>query len=331
MPVTLAQIAQASGVGKATVSRALRNGGPVSEASRRKVLRAAARLGYRPDPVMSAFAQRRWGGRSEDGTPLAFLFCSRQDVFSSECLLAAQRRASELGYHLKCHRLTEFQTHKHASRVLEHTGVQGLIVSHQLPNDSQLDLDWEKFAVVSCGLRQDRIPASIVMPNVFNGMRLCLEAALRAGYRKPGIIFLHEGPDDNTAYQMGAYWAACLKGWDGFSQAPDLGIPPLFHVQDIRRWFRHYKPDVILGSNHELYNELSLAGWKFPKQAAFICFGWNDKTGRIAGVDLHTELIGASAVDLLDVQIRSGKFGVSTNKITHMIEPSLLSGASMPF
>ena len=58
---TIRDVAEAAGVGVATVSRVF-SGGPVSDETREKVLAAAARLDYRPSALGRNLRQRRRGG-----------------------------------------------------------------------------------------------------------------------------------------------------------------------------------------------------------------------------------------------------------------------------
>ncbi|MBM9593450.1 LacI family DNA-binding transcriptional regulator [Roseitranquillus sediminis] len=58
-PLTLRDVAEAAGVSEMTVSRVLRGRGDVSEATRRKVQDAAARLGYVPNKIAGALASSR--------------------------------------------------------------------------------------------------------------------------------------------------------------------------------------------------------------------------------------------------------------------------------
>jgi DNA-binding LacI/PurR family transcriptional regulator len=62
MARTLDELAEMSGVSRATVSRAI-NGGPVSEATRRRVLEVVERTGYRPNAAAKSLA----AGRSRSG------------------------------------------------------------------------------------------------------------------------------------------------------------------------------------------------------------------------------------------------------------------------
>ncbi|TXI81103.1 MAG: LacI family transcriptional regulator, partial [Cupriavidus sp.] len=59
-PVNYRRIAEACGVGKTTVGRVLQGTGYVAEKTREKVLQAAKKLGYRPDPALGALTRRRW-------------------------------------------------------------------------------------------------------------------------------------------------------------------------------------------------------------------------------------------------------------------------------
>lgn len=58
-PLTLRDVSEASGVSEMTVSRVLRNRGDVSDATRKKVLQAAKRLGYVPNKIAGALASQR--------------------------------------------------------------------------------------------------------------------------------------------------------------------------------------------------------------------------------------------------------------------------------
>ncbi|QMU60131.1 MAG: LacI family DNA-binding transcriptional regulator [Boseongicola sp.] len=58
-PLTLRDVSEASGVSEMTVSRVLRNRGDVSDATRKKVLKAAKTLGYVPNKIAGALASSR--------------------------------------------------------------------------------------------------------------------------------------------------------------------------------------------------------------------------------------------------------------------------------
>lgn len=59
--ISLADVARAAGVGKATASRALRGNPQVGAATRARILETAAELGYRPRPAAQALRTGRTG------------------------------------------------------------------------------------------------------------------------------------------------------------------------------------------------------------------------------------------------------------------------------
>src|SRR4051812_3819195 len=61
--VTIAQVADRAKVSAMTVSRALGNRPRVSEATRRRVMEIATKLGYRPDPEITKLMHHLRGGR----------------------------------------------------------------------------------------------------------------------------------------------------------------------------------------------------------------------------------------------------------------------------
>ena len=58
-PLTLRDVSEASGVSEMTVSRVLRNRGDVSDATRKRVLETAKKLGYVPNKIAGALASSR--------------------------------------------------------------------------------------------------------------------------------------------------------------------------------------------------------------------------------------------------------------------------------
>jgi len=77
---TLLDVARAAGVSHITVSRVVRGLRMVSPRTAQRVRRAVKKLGYRPDPALSALAAYRiHGSRRAQGEHLAFLDCDGTD------------------------------------------------------------------------------------------------------------------------------------------------------------------------------------------------------------------------------------------------------------
>jgi DNA-binding LacI/PurR family transcriptional regulator len=89
--VTIADVAQLSGVSVATVTRALQQSPLVRPATRERVERAVAELGYRPHWFAQALAMRT-------SRTIGLLIPSSGDSFWGQVVAAAERRAGQAGY-----------------------------------------------------------------------------------------------------------------------------------------------------------------------------------------------------------------------------------------
>ncbi|MBB5575550.1 LacI family DNA-binding transcriptional regulator [Rhizobium paranaense] len=83
-PITLAEVADAAGVGESTVSRVLRNHGSFSEKTRARVMAAVDKLGYVPNKIAGALAST--------GTPLvAIIVPSLSNIVFADVLSGVTR------------------------------------------------------------------------------------------------------------------------------------------------------------------------------------------------------------------------------------------------
>ena len=70
--VTLRDLAKHLGLGKSTVQRALSGHPSIKPVTRQKVIAAATKMGYRPDPFFSIVGSQKRKSRS-NGLPVAYL------------------------------------------------------------------------------------------------------------------------------------------------------------------------------------------------------------------------------------------------------------------
>ena len=89
--VTIADVAQLSGVSVATVTRSLQQSPLVRPATRERVERAVAELGYRPHWFAQALAMRT-------SRTIGLLIPSSGDSFWGQVVAAAERRAGQAGF-----------------------------------------------------------------------------------------------------------------------------------------------------------------------------------------------------------------------------------------
>ncbi|OMF38875.1 LacI family transcriptional regulator [Paenibacillus sp. FSL H8-0548] len=93
------EVAKLAGVSEATVSRVLNNVGPLKEETRKRVLQAAAELGYVPNALAQQFARRKSGniGVILPFVPKVHLFST---YYFSEILSGIGETAKRCGYDL---------------------------------------------------------------------------------------------------------------------------------------------------------------------------------------------------------------------------------------
>jgi DNA-binding LacI/PurR family transcriptional regulator len=84
-------VARLSGVGKATVSRVFSNSPLVAEATRARVLEAAGKIGYRPNPIARALTTSKTGN-------ITIVVPNIQSFVMAQIVRGAMRGAREKGY-----------------------------------------------------------------------------------------------------------------------------------------------------------------------------------------------------------------------------------------
>ncbi|MDA3961848.1 MAG: LacI family DNA-binding transcriptional regulator, partial [Planctomycetota bacterium] len=126
--VTLDDIARATGLSKATVSRALSGHPRVAQATRARVAGVAKELGYRPDAALSALARRRWPtGRKPDSAEIVYLHNLDKNV-PERIERYREAAADEFGYELSIERLDAISDLHAYADTLEQRGIRGIIL-----------------------------------------------------------------------------------------------------------------------------------------------------------------------------------------------------------
>ena len=157
--VTLSDVAREVGVHHSTVSRALKNHLGIPEKTKTKILAAVQKLGYVPDPHLSALAAYKNSQR-----PVGFVanlawvtnFPTEEGWRENPHFLAyyegAKARAAELGYGLEIFWLRSLvASGKSPSHALSHRGIRGLLLCPQPSPGMKIELDWKLFTPVAIG------------------------------------------------------------------------------------------------------------------------------------------------------------------------------------
>ncbi len=195
--VTARDVAELAGVSRTTVSFVLNNvpGMRISEATRRRVLRAARELHYQPD----ASARRLVTGRTRilayverQGSEHAF-----SDAFLPQVLRGVHDAASASHYEVLFAPIPLKNGRDRCSRLLRGHHVDGIILSGPRTDDNELRQLLESGApLVLQGRWRDQPAASVDVDNVA-AARMATEHLIRLGHHRLGIV-LH-APLEYTA------------------------------------------------------------------------------------------------------------------------------------
>lgn len=339
--VTMEDLARAAGVSQPTVSRALRGDPRISEETKRKVEAMAQRLGYRPDPTLSALMVYRSGKKpAGDHGKIAIVNLTmdkRMDIQKHADLAlklrGVERQAHALGYSTEIFPLgPKPEEQRRLSRILYAQGIRGLIVSPQPKGFPLLsDFEWKHFSAVALGYSIESPLLNYVAQD--QRTELLYEKLRELGYRRIGFC-IPVAREENYRYsKLGAY-LKCLF-MDGI---PSEQSPPFFYDRwdtlTPEPWVKRHKFDAVMttivpefsqaleGSNLANFHRLGVAALSIAVEEP----GNKDVTGIVENITN----VGSAAVDLLHQLICHGKRGVPANRQAIILEGKWQRGITAP-
>ncbi len=312
----LSAVAQAAGVSRMTVSRVLRNSGYIALDTRQRVLETVEKLGYRPNPMVSALMTRiRQGKLSRPDYVIAYLTNSparggwRDNQTYCQFFDGAVSRAAQRGY-----RVEEFWLGDHGfsaarmSRVLYARGVRGVIVGPIASSHGHLNLRWENFCTVAIGYSLLRPALDRVSNDQYDSMLLALRELRRLGYRRIGVASRR-----HAAERVHYRWpSALLMNQWRYGQTDDalLYFPEAWGREGFLDWFRRVRIDALVTLEAEAYTWLLEGGCRVPEDVGVALLDWSPFPKPLAGVDQRSAAVGAGAVDAVIERVNSNEFGV---------------------
>lgn len=308
-------IATKAGVGKTTVSLALRNDPRLRTETRERIQAIARELGYRPHPLYSTLlSQVRARKPVSQRENLAFLTAfptrdgwRKSSFVYNEYREGAAERARQLGYALEDFWTKEpGMTGRRLTQILETRNIRGLLIAPLPSARGHLSLEWSKFAAATLGPSLYKPDLSRATADHFGGFTMALRKLAKLGYRRIGLMTQRSGEARvNYAY------TAALYHYQHTIPAANR-IPPLIRdgltEPQYRQWFNRHRPDVVMGGPG-LMNWAMAWGLRVPHD-----LGYADPQRPPwtpwAGIDYHYRVIGAAGVDLVVGQLQRNESGV---------------------
>jgi len=340
-PVTMQVIADYVGYSKNTVSLALR-GHPAIPARTRDVIRKAAdKLGYQPNAIVShLIAQLRASRTTRFQAKLALVNAHRDPkAFRTHATIPAyvtgcERRGQQLGYTFDHFWLHDPKMRAESwLRILRTRGIKGIIIvglmdHNQLP--PELAPVWAALPCVVTGVRTRNPALSFSSVDHHDLVIQAFERALALGYQRPALV-VEERIDQLVE---GRFSGAMLTAQQALPAA--RRVPAFLDVQPARtdrkifhRWLDRHRPDVLLSLYNVVFPWLKEHGRRVPQDVGVIQLEWRASHPEITGLNQHNDAVGEAAVDMVVGQIHRNEFGVPAFPRATLIGATWMDGQSV--
>jgi len=332
---TLADVARAAGVAKATASLALRNHPKISRETTARVKAAAEKIHYRPDPALSRIAAYRWQSRQHpsDAT-IAYITTSHPDLhmeIGGDARLAANTRGEQLGYRVEHFPSEKYAKPEQLARVLYHRGIRGVIVGQIFDEEFVRRFPWQDYACVGANVGYYQPPINVVVPDFLHTTVRVWREAMQAGYRRIGVALLKEFQAVDLCDKLSAA-LYCQTQLEPASQVIPIRNFPIDDHADFHAWLQQYRPEIVIGFNNAVYWWLREFNYRVPDEIGYISLMLEHVSKPdepIAGMDPDLASIGRIAVEQLDILLRTNQLGIPERPLLVQVPGLWRAGATL--
>lgn len=332
--VTMKEVAARSGVSPSTVCRALALDPQIPAATRDRIKKIATGLGYRPDPLLSAFAKRRRG--NADGTEITTIAYITnfptidewtRNHFYAPMFKGASTQALRNGYRLEHFWMREpGMTGERLSRILYNRGIAAVCIAPTHAVRSRMVLDWARFSCVTIGYSLMRPDLHRTAPHHFHAILTAVRKLWRLGYRRAGLCMF-----TGTSRRVDDLWlaGAMLTRHHYPEMAMEVFLFNDETLGQVAQWTKDQRLDVVLSDNQVALKELQRHGLRVPGDVDYATLNWTKNEPEIAGINQAPDRIGAAAIDLVIAQLRRGERGIPDQAVTTLVEGEWVNGPSL--
>lgn len=327
-------IAESVGLDKSTVSLALRGDPRIRPSTRQRVLAAAERLGYRPDPHLSQLmGYLRATNETIHGECVAYLKLYPQGLegldqtpFFKAFETGAKSEMEILGYRLEVFQLCEYRGNvKRLSDVLVNRGIRGLIVSPPVGITELDEFDWSSFTAITMGYRLRSPRLCRVVCDQVATIRTVLEKLSARGYTRP-LLTHRRGRD----LHVNMRWSIAFEGYAHlFPSFERMFIYSGKADEAFVEYVRKHEIDSVIGLSYDFAQALETAGVSFPDDMGFALLDKYDGPDGVSSVDQQPYLLGQMAARQLSGFLDRNEMGLFDHPFTSAISPSWCEGNTL--
>jgi len=331
------QVAECAGVGKATVSLALRDDPRLRPETRRRIQKLAAKMGYRTNAtVANLMAQLRASRIPKYQATIGLLNVSsdpRKLTLRTfrEWAKGCNERALQLGYGLDPFWLHEpGVSPARLAEILDSRNIRGLIVAALLNHSGlpdKFDAIWQHFACVVVGVRPAWPPFNFCSNDQFGTASQATHRLWDYGYRRMGLV-LNPEVDTMVDHRFSAGFWAGQEDLEGCERIPTF---PFHHTREaaFRAWYAQHKPDVILCLHYEVKKWIEEMKIKVPDEVGLAHMDWQDEHPDWAGMHQNNTLVGVGSVDMLVGQLHRNEVGLPQFPKASFIQSTWIDGPTI--
>lgn len=266
---TMQMIAERAGVSVMTVSLALRNHSRVSIETRERIRMLAKKMGYRPNPLVSALMARRGAGRAmRDASVLAFIITHPEpwvyegrNTWLGEIHLGALERAEALGFRMGRFLLDgEKMTSSRLRNILRARGIRGVVLAPLSEPIRPLAFDWAPFSCAAIGYSYRESELHRAAQDQFGIIRQAVRRLSSLGYERIGLAIRNEDDQRVSGKWTGGFLSfhpylpvnrrIPVFLWHFSSADRETDHPvwegPREPSPEFRKWMERWRPDAIL-------------------------------------------------------------------------------------
>jgi len=340
--VTLKDVAKEAGVHVSTAWRALSNETYVSAEKRARIREVAERLGYAPDPMLSALSSYRRSQRPPAyRSTLAWInnFPVRRECLERPHIRTffegAKAYAESKGFKLEEFWLQEKgMTPKRARDVLIARNIRGLLFAPNPSANTSVNMDLAAFACVSIGYSMTTPRVHVAVNDHHATTILCLRRLAELGHRRIGMATV----SDTLKRTRHAFESPFLIFQNSLPASRQV---PLFTIEGhiegsavstwkdrFLAWVKAHKPTAMVCTFTEGVPWLREAGFRVPEDISVATLSTMQQPGW-AGVDQQERIIGARAVELLISIFQAGERGVPQTAMRMLVDGKWVDGPTV--
>ena len=335
---TMHEIAEKAGVGKATVSLALRDDPRLRPETRKRIQKLAAKMGYKTNATVANLMAQLRASRtpkyqatlgvlnvSSDPKTLAGLATFRDWVRGSTS------RATQLGYGLD-----HFWLHEpgigpaRLAKILESRNIRGLIVAALLTRSGlpeEFETVWKHFACVVVGVHPTSPPLNFAANDQYTTAFHAVHRLWEFGYRRVGLVMAPEVDEMVERRFSAGFWAG-QESLPGSERIPFFPFHPTREIA-FRAWYEEHRPDAVLCIHYEVKKWMEEMQLRVPEEIALAHLDWHEGLTDWAGMRQNNNLVGAAAIDVLVGQLHRNEFGLPEFPKSSFIQSTWVDGPSV--